>query len=43
MVQNTFARAFQVRGEYFSPKSAKFSGASQMNRLFRNYLIYIEV
>ena len=41
IVRSTFERAFQIRGENVSPKSAKLSGASQINRFFRNYLIYI--
>ena len=34
MVRSTFARAFQIRGENFDPKSAKLSGASQIKRFF---------
>ena len=42
IVRSTFERAFQIRGENtFSPKGAKLSGASQINRFYRNYLIHI--
>ena len=41
MVRNTFARAFQRGCDTFSPKRAKLSGASQINRFSGNYLLYI--
>ena len=41
IVRSTFVRAFQMSGENFSPKSAKVSGASQINRFSGNYLLYI--
>ena len=39
MVRSRFARAFQIRGKIFRPKSAKLSGASQI-KLFCRCLIY---
>ena len=39
-----FARAFQIRGENFSPVSAKLSGASQIKlAIFRQLFFYCAV
>ena len=41
MVRNTFARALQMRGEIFRPKSEKIERGIADKPLFRDYLIYI--